>query len=224
MGAERSVPPHDPFFPVGPRNSDPRSGGSPQRVAGLGPRLGERNFGGRDHLRPEANILYGILHTPFAQVRGRSGRPTTWPQVFPALPPARTDRPALQTRGPLLRGRGSTPDRFGNTSGRRPPASRHTAPHYRVALAHAQCSRFNACLNVSAPPPVHGWGSAQRDRCPTVLRPEAALSPDVFCAGQGIVLVRPRSLDAPVAPATSGTAPGARAARPPSTYVQRNSR
>ena len=140
------------------------------------------------------------------------------------LPPARTDRPALQTRGPSLRGRGSTPDRFGNTSGRRPPDSRHTATHDRVAPARTQCSRLNACLNVSAPPPVHGWGSAQRDRCPTALRPGAALPPDVFRDEQGIVLVRPRSFDAPVAPATSGLAPGARAARPPPTYVQRNSR
>lgn len=175
-------------------------------------------------MRPEANIPYGILHTTFAQVGGRSGRPTTWPQVLPALPPARTDRPALQTRGPSLRGRGSTPDRFGNTSGRRPPASRHTATHDRVAPARTQCSRLNACLNVSAPPPVHGWGSAQRNRCPTVLRPGAALPPDVFRDEQGIVLVRPRSFDAPVAPATSGLAPGAHAARPPPTYVQRNSR
>jgi hypothetical protein len=96
----------------GPAAGRPRRGDTPSPSADW------------DHLCPEANTFHDILHTTFAQAGGRPGRPPTRSRVRPASPPARTDRPAPQTRGPSRRGRGSTPDRSVNASGRRPPASR----------------------------------------------------------------------------------------------------
>lgn len=43
--------------PVDPRSAAPRSRGATRRAAGRGSEIGRRNFGKRDHLRPEANTF-----------------------------------------------------------------------------------------------------------------------------------------------------------------------
>lgn len=114
--------------PVDPRSAAPRSRGATRRASGRGSEIGRRNFGKRDHLRPEADTFTAfyilLLHRWEAVPDGpRLGR-----RCFRRS--AGTDRsPCTADARSLLRGFvRSTPDRFGNASGRRPPVSRHTAP------------------------------------------------------------------------------------------------
>lgn len=109
-----------------------RGGGN---AASCGAWVGDRQAQLREagSFASRSQYIHCILHTTFAQVGGRPGRSTTWPQVLPALrrhgPIALHRRRAVPLRG-FVR---STPDRFGNASSHRPPVSRHTAPHYRGA-------------------------------------------------------------------------------------------